>query len=72
MRVSDSVAAGMRTVMADEQRDVIEILIHDHREVEQMFTELESLVGMSDDASRQRRGQHHSERQASTHRSPSS
>src|ERR1700709_2838128 len=45
----------MRTVMADEQRDVIEILIHDHREVEQMFSELESLVGMSDDTSRQRR-----------------
>jgi hemerythrin superfamily protein len=31
--------------MADEQRDVIEILEHDHREVEQMFAELESLRG---------------------------
>jgi hemerythrin superfamily protein len=41
--------------MPDEQRDVIEILTHDHREVEQMFTELEGLVGMNDEASRQRR-----------------
>jgi hemerythrin superfamily protein len=41
--------------MANEQRDVIEILIHDHREVEQMFTGLEGLVGVSDEASRQRR-----------------
>jgi hemerythrin superfamily protein len=41
--------------MAHEQRDVIRILIHDHREVEQMFTELERLVGMNDEASRQRR-----------------
>jgi Hemerythrin HHE cation binding domain len=31
--------------MADEQRDVIEVLEHDHREVEQMFAELESLRG---------------------------
>jgi hemerythrin-like domain-containing protein len=31
--------------MADEQRDVIEILEHDHREVEEMFKELESLRG---------------------------
>ena len=31
--------------MADSQRDVIEILEHDHREVEQMFVELESLKG---------------------------
>ena len=31
--------------MADQQRDVIEILEHDHREVEQMFAELESLRG---------------------------
>jgi hemerythrin superfamily protein len=30
--------------MADEQRDVIEILIQDHREVEEMFSELESLM----------------------------
>ena len=33
--------------MADEQRDVIEILEHDHREVEQMFAELESLKSAS-------------------------
>src|SRR4051812_19502246 len=33
--------------MADQQRDVIEVLEHDHREVEQMFTELESLRGAS-------------------------
>jgi hemerythrin superfamily protein len=31
--------------MADEQRDVIEVLEHDHREVEEMFAELESLRG---------------------------
>lgn len=30
-----------------EQRDVIEILEHDHREVEEMFTELESLRGQT-------------------------
>lgn len=42
--------------MADTtQRDVIEVLTHDHREVEQMFAELESLRGASDDASRSRR-----------------
>ncbi|MCW2525892.1 MAG: Hemerythrin cation binding domain protein [Pseudonocardiales bacterium] len=41
--------------MADEQRDVIEILVHDHREVEEMFIELEGLVGIDDEASRQRR-----------------
>ncbi len=33
--------------MADQQRDVIEVLEHDHREVEQMFAELESLRGAS-------------------------
>ncbi len=33
--------------MTDEQRDVIEVLEHDHREVEQMFAELESLRGDS-------------------------
>ncbi len=33
--------------MADDQRDVIEVLEHDHREVEQMFAELESLRGAS-------------------------
>jgi hemerythrin-like domain-containing protein len=31
--------------MAAEQRNVIEILEHDHREVEEMFAELESLRG---------------------------
>jgi hemerythrin superfamily protein len=41
--------------MADEQRDVIEILEHDHREVEEMFTELESLRGASTDEARSRR-----------------
>lgn len=35
--------------MADQQRDVIEILTHDHREVEQMFSELESLAGGDDE-----------------------
>jgi hypothetical protein len=41
--------------MADEQRDVIEILEHDHREVEQMFSELESLRGASTDEAYQRK-----------------
>ena len=41
--------------MADEQRDVIEVLEHDHREVEQMFTELESLRGASSDDAKSRR-----------------
>ena len=41
--------------MADDQRDVIEILEHDHREVEQMFAELESLRGASTDDARSRR-----------------
>ena len=42
--------------MADEQRDVIEVLEHDHREVEEMFSELESLRGATseDDKSRRR------------------
>jgi hemerythrin superfamily protein len=39
----------------DEQRDVIEILTHDHREVEQMFAELQALRGLSDEQSRSRR-----------------
>ncbi len=39
----------------DEQRDVIEILSHDHREVEQMFAELERLRGAADEQSRSRR-----------------
>jgi hemerythrin superfamily protein len=33
--------------MSDEQRDVIEVLEHDHREVEEMFQELERLKGQS-------------------------
>ena len=33
--------------MAEQQRDVIEVLEHDHREVEEMFAELESLRGAS-------------------------
>src|SRR3954453_4484944 len=41
--------------MADQQRDVIEVLEHDHREVEQMFTELESLRGASTDEQLSRR-----------------
>ena len=41
--------------MADEQRDVIEVLEHDHREVEEMFAELESLRGASSDDARSRR-----------------
>jgi hemerythrin-like domain-containing protein len=41
--------------MADQQRDVIEILEHDHREVEQMFAELESLRGASTEEALARR-----------------
>src|SRR3954463_12946845 len=41
--------------MSDQQPDVIEILEHDHREVEQMFTELESLRGASSEEQRARR-----------------
>jgi hemerythrin-like domain-containing protein len=41
--------------MADEQRDVIEILEHDHREVEEMFGELEKLRGATTDEARSRR-----------------
>ncbi len=41
--------------MAEEQRDVIEILEQDHREVEAMFQELESLRGASTDEARTRR-----------------
>jgi hypothetical protein len=38
-----------------DQRDVIEILEHDHREVEEMFAELEQLRGASTDADKERR-----------------
>ena len=41
--------------MAEQQRDVIEVLEHDHREVEQMFSELESLRGASTEAQKSRR-----------------
>lgn len=41
--------------MADRQRDVIEVLTHDHREVERMFEELESLRGVVGDDARARR-----------------
>jgi hemerythrin superfamily protein len=41
--------------VADQQRDVIEILEHDHREVEQMFSELEGLRGASSDEAKSRR-----------------
>src|SRR5215210_5334758 len=41
--------------MSDQQRDVIEILEHDHREVEEMFAELESLRGASTEEATARR-----------------
>jgi hemerythrin superfamily protein len=41
--------------VAQDQRDVIDVLTHDHREVEQMFAELEGLGGASGDAQAQRR-----------------
>jgi hypothetical protein len=41
--------------MADKERDVIEVLEHDHREVEQMFAELESLRGAPTDEAKERR-----------------
>ena len=41
--------------MADQQRDVIEVLEQDHREVEEMFGELESLRGASTDELKSRR-----------------
>ncbi len=41
--------------MAEAQRDVIEVLEHDHREVEEMFGELESLRGASTEEARARR-----------------
>jgi hemerythrin superfamily protein len=41
--------------VADQQRDVIEILEHDHREVETMFAVLESLRGATGEAERARR-----------------
>ena len=41
--------------MAEAQRDVIEVLEHDHREIEQMFAELESLRGASTEEAKSRR-----------------
>jgi hypothetical protein len=41
--------------MADQQRDVIEVLEHDHREVEEMFAELETLRGASTEEAKERR-----------------
>jgi hemerythrin superfamily protein len=41
--------------MADDQRDVIDVLEHDHREVEEMFTELESLRGAATEEAKDRR-----------------
>jgi len=41
--------------VADDQRDVIEVLEHDHREVEEMFAELESLRGAATEEARTRR-----------------
>ncbi len=41
--------------MAEQQRDVIEVLERDHREVEQMFAELESLRGASTEEAKSRR-----------------
>ena len=41
--------------MSEQQRDVIEILEHDHREVEEMFAELEKLRGAFTDEDKKRR-----------------
>src|SRR3954471_5378279 len=41
--------------MAEQQRDVIEILEHDHREVEEMFRELETLRGASTEDAKAKR-----------------
>jgi len=41
--------------MAKQHRDVIEVLEHDHREVEEMFSELESLRGASAEEAKSRR-----------------
>ncbi|MFC9358443.1 hemerythrin domain-containing protein [Rhodococcus sp. NPDC057014] len=53
MRQSYPFSAVEKKIMADQQRDVIEILTQDHREVERMFAELESLTGSDDRARRQ-------------------
>jgi hemerythrin-like domain-containing protein len=41
--------------MAEQERDVIEVLEQDHREVEAMFKELEALRGAATDEARSRR-----------------
>jgi hemerythrin superfamily protein len=41
--------------VSDSQRDVIEILTHDHREVEEMFGQLDALAGQNDEPSLRRR-----------------
>ncbi|NGP05726.1 hemerythrin domain-containing protein [Rhodococcus sp. 14C212] len=41
--------------MAEQQRDVIEVLTHDHREVERMFAELEGLDDSGGETARARR-----------------
>jgi hemerythrin superfamily protein len=41
--------------MTETRRDVIDVLIHDHQEVEHMFTELERLRGSTDQIEQQRR-----------------
>ncbi len=41
--------------MSDQQQDVIDILEQDHREVEEMFSELESLRGAATDEAMSRR-----------------
>lgn len=41
--------------MADQQRDVIEVLTQDHREVEALFAELEALLAATGEAERDRR-----------------
>jgi hypothetical protein len=41
--------------MAEQQRDVIEVLERDHREVEQMFSQLETLRGASTEHAKARR-----------------
>lgn len=41
--------------MTSQQQDVVDILTHDHREVERMFAELESLHGQETEQARTRR-----------------
>ena len=44
--------------MVEQQRDVIEILEQDHREVEEMFAELERLRGASTEEAKHAREEH--------------